>query len=238
MIKKNTKVVILCGGRGSRLAEETKVKPKPMVKIGNFPILIHIMKKYYKHGFRNFILALGYKKEIIIEYFKKTKFKEKWNVELINTGKNTLTAKRLFKLKNKLNKNEYFLLTYGDGLSNLNINKLVNFHVKHKKVATVTAVRPPARFGELRIIKNNVSNFDEKNQINLGWINGGFFVFDKKIFNFIPKKNSMLERDTMKNLTSKKQLMAFKHQGFWQCMDTLRDKELLNENWKKKSKQW
>jgi glucose-1-phosphate cytidylyltransferase len=238
MIKKDIKVVILCGGKGSRLAEETKVKPKPMVKIGNFPILIHIMKKYYKHGFRNFILALGYKKEIIIKYFKKTKFKEKWNVELVNTGKDTLTAKRLLKLKNKLIENEHFLLTYGDGLSDLNINKLVNFHVKHKKVATVTAVRPPARFGELKIIKNNVSNFDEKNQINLGWINGGFFVFNNKIFNFIPKKNSMLERNTMKNLTSKKQLMAFKHNGFWQCMDTLRDKELLNENWKKKSKQW
>ena len=238
MIKKDIKVVILCGGKGSRLAEETKVKPKPMVKIGNFPILIHIMKKYYKHGFRNFILALGYKKEIIIKYFKKTKFKEKWNVELVNTGKDTLTAKRLLKLKNKLIENEHFLLTYGDGLSDLNINKLVNFHVKHKKVATVTAVRPPARFGELKIIKNNVSNFDEKNQINLGWINGGFFVFNNKIFFFIPKKNSMLERNTMKNLTSKKQLMAFKHNGFWQCMDTLRDKELLNENWKKKSKQW
>ena len=238
MIKKDIKVVILCGGKGSRLAEETKVKPKPMVKIGNFPILIHIMKKYYKHGFRNFILALGYKKEIIIKYFKKTKFKEKWNVELVNTGKDTLTAKRLLKLKNKLIENEHFLLTYGDGLSDLNINRLVNFHVKHKKVATVTAVRPPARFGELKIIKNNVSNFDEKNQINLGWINGGFFVFNNKIFNFIPKKNSMLERNTMKNLTSKKQLMAFKHNGFWQCMDTLRDKELLNENWKKKSKQW
>ncbi len=238
MIKKNIKVVILCGGKGSRLAEETKVKPKPMVKIGNFPILIHIMKKYYKHGFRNFILALGYKKEIITQYFKKKKFKEKWNVELVNTGKDTLTAKRLLMLKNKLIENDFFLLTYGDGLSDLDINKLVNFHIKHNKVATVTAVRPPARFGELKIIKNNVSIFDEKNQINIGWINGGFFVFNKKIFNFIPKKNTMLERNTMKNLTSKKQLMAFKHNGFWQCMDTLRDKEILNKNLKKKPKLW
>ena len=238
MIKKNIKVVILCGGKGSRLAEETKVKPKPMVKIGNSPILIHIMKKYYKHGFRNFILALGYKKEIITKYFKETNFKEKWNVELVNTGKETLTAKRLLKLKNKLIKNDFFLLTYGDGLSDLNINKLVNFHIKHKKIATVTAVRPPARFGELKIIKNNVSNFDEKNQINIGWINGGFFVFNKEIFNFIPNKNTMLERNTMKSLTSKKQLMAFKHNGFWQCMDTLRDKELLNKCWKKNPKPW
>ncbi len=238
MIKKNIKVVILCGGKGSRLAEETKVKPKPMVKIGTSPILIHIMKKYYKHGFRNFILALGYKKEIITKYFKETNFKEKWNVELVNTGKETLTAKRLLKLKNKLIKNDFFLLTYGDGLSDLDINKLVNFHIKHKKIATVTAVRPPARFGELKIIKNNVSNFDEKNQINVGWINGGFFVFNKEIFNFIPNKNTMLERNTMKSLTSKKQLMAFKHNGFWQCMDTLRDKELLNKSWKKNPKSW
>ena len=238
MMERNIKVVILCGGKGSRLAEETKIAPKPMIKIGNLPILIHIMKKYYKHGFKNFVLALGYKKEIIIDYFKRTQFKEKWNVELVNTGKDTLTAKRLLKLKNKLIENEIFLLTYGDGLSNLNINKLVNFHIKHNKVATVTAVRPPARFGELKIVKNKVSNFDEKNQINVGWINGGFFVFNKKIFNFIPKKNTMLERDTMKNLTLKKQLIAFKHNGFWQCMDTLRDKELLNKKWKKKRKQW
>ena len=238
MIKKNIKVVILCGGKGSRLAEETKVKPKPMVKIGTSPILIHIMKKYYKHGFRNFILALGYKKEIITKYFKETNFKEKWNVELVNTGKETLTAKRLLNLKKKLIKNDFFLLTYGDGLSDLDINKLVNFHIKHKKIATVTAVRPPARFGELKIIKNNVSNFDEKNQINVGWINGGFFVFNKEIFNFIPNKNTMLERNTMKSLTSKKQLMAFKHNGFWQCMDTLRDKELLNKSWKKNPKSW
>jgi len=134
--------------------------------------------------------------------------------------------------------NDFFLLTYGDGLSDLDINKLVNFHIKHKKIATVTAVRPPARFGELKIIKNNVSNFDEKNQINVGWINGGFFVFNKEIFNFIPNKNTMLERNTMKSLTSKKQLMAFKHNGFWQCMDTLRDKELLNKSWKKNPKSW
>ena len=205
MIRKKIKVVILCGGKGTRLAEETKIKPKPMVKIGNFPILVHIMKKYYKHGFKDFIIALGYKKEIIFDYFKKTKFKEKWNIDLVNTGRNTLTAKRLLKLENKLIENDFFLLTYGDGLSNLNINRLVNFHIKHKKVATVTAVRPPARFGQLNIVNNNVANFDEKNQINTGWINGGFFVFDK-IFNFIPKKNTMLERDTMKNLTSKNSL--------------------------------
>ena len=238
MTKKNIKVVILCGGLGSRLVEETRVKPKPMVEIGKIPILIHIMRKYYKHGYKNFVLALGYKKEIIIDYFKKKKFKEKWNIELINTGKNTLTAKRLLLLKKNVGKEKFFLLTYGDGVSNLNINKLVKFHIKNKKTATVTAVRPPARFGELKINKNNVLNFDEKNQIKTGWINGGFFVFNNTIFNFIPKKNTMLERDTMKNLTQKKELIAFKHGGFWQCMDTLRDKELLNKQWKKNKDLW
>ena len=238
MSKKNTKVVILCGGKGSRLAEETRVKPKPMVEIGKIPILIHIMKKYYKHGFKNFVLALGYKKEIITEYFKKKKFREKWNIELVDTGKETLTAKRLLILKERLIKNQFFLLTYGDGLSNLNINKLVEFHKKHKKVATVTAVRPPARFGELTLIKNKVLNFDEKNQIKTGWINGGFFVFNSSIFKFIPKKNTMLERDTMRKLTHKKQILAFKHEGFWQCMDTLRDKELLDKRWKIKKNLW
>ena len=237
-MRKNIKVVILCGGLGSRLSEETKTTPKPMIKIGNLPILIHIMKKYYKHGFKNFVLALGYKKKFIIDYFIKKKFTQKWNVELVNTGKNTLTAKRLLMLKNKLDHNQFFLLTYGDGLTNLNINKLVNFHKKHKKIATVTAVRPPARFGQLKIVKDNVLKFDEKNQINVGWINGGFFVFNKEIFNFLPKENTMLERDTMQILTLKNQLKAFKHKGFWQCMDTLRDKELLNKIWKKNKKLW
>ncbi len=236
---KNTKVIILCGGLGSRLVEETSVKPKPMVKIGNLPILIHIMKIYYKNGFRNFILALGYKKDFIIKYFKNNKFKEKWNIELIDTGKKTLTAKRLLLLKNRLTKDKFFLLTYGDGVSNININKLINFHLKHKKIATVTAVRPPARFGELKLNRNIVAKFDEKNQINSGWINGGFFVFNKKIFNFIPKKkDTMLERETMKNLTKKKELNAFKHNGFWQCMDTMRDKQLLNNYWKKNKSLW
>ena len=235
---KNTKVVILCGGLGSRLVEETRIKPKPMVKIGKLPILIHIMRIYYKYGFKNFILALGYKKKFIVNYFKKTKFKEKWNVELVDTGKKTLTAKRLSLIKDRLIQDKFFLLTYGDGVSNVSINKLINFHLKHNKIATVTAVRPPARFGELKLNRNLVSNFDEKNQINSGWINGGFFVFNKKIFNFIPRKDSMLEREMMKNLTKKKELVAFKHNGFWQCMDTMRDKQLLNDYWKKNKSLW
>ena len=210
-----------------------------MVQIGNLPILIHIMNIYSKYGINDFVLALGYKKEYIEDYFKK-KYKKKsnWNVTLVDTGEKTLTAKRLFKLKKILKNEKLFFLTYGDGLSNINIQKLLQFHKKHKKVATVTAVRPPARFGELSIKKELVKKFDEKNQINSGWINGGFFVFDNKIFNFIPSNNTMLERDTMINLTKKKQLHAYKHNGFWQCMDNLRDKEVLEKIWNSKKRYW
>ena len=232
------KTVILCGGLGSRLSEETKTKPKPMVKIGNDPILIHIMKIYQKYGFNNFILALGYKKNIIIDYFKKNKNKE-WDIEFVDTGKNSQTGNRLLKLKKKLIKEENFFLTYGDGLTNLNINKLLNFHKKNKKIATLTAVRPPARFGELKIQKAGlVRKFEEKNQINQGWINGGFFVFNKRIFNYLPKYQCMLEREPMVKLTKDKQLNALKHNGFWQCMDTLRDNNLLNKLWNSGKSKW
>ena len=235
---KKVKVVILCGGLGTRLSEETKLKPKPMVNIGSDPILIHIMNIYSKYGFKNFILALGYKQKYIIKYFKKnTKFK-KWNIKFVNTGLKSLTAKRIELCKKYLLNDDFFLVTYGDGVTNLNINKLIAFHLKSKKTATVTAVRPPARFGELKINQNIVAKFDEKNQINSGWINGGFFVFNREIFNFFPKKNSMLERNTMQKLTKKKQLVAYKHKGFWQCMDTMRDKQLLNKIWKNKKLKW
>ncbi len=237
MNKKNLKVVILCGGLGSRLSEETKIIPKPMVKVGNLPILIHIINIYKKNGFKNFIIALGYKKEVIINYFKKKPLKG-LNIDLVNTGKKTLTGTRLLKLKKKLTNNENFLLTYGDGVSNISLNKLLNFHLKNKKVATITAVRPPARFGELFLKNNLVKKFYEKNQIDTGWINGGFFVFNKKIFDFIPKKSCMLEKEPMDNLTKKKQLNAFKHYSFWQCMDTLRDKKLLNKLWRSGQYKW
>ena len=232
------KVVIFCGGLGSRLSEETKIKPKPMVKIGKEPILIHIMKIYSRYGFNDFILALGYKKNIIIDYFKKNK-KKKWNVELIDTGQNTLTANRLLKLKEYLKKENEFFLTYGDGITDVNIKKLLKYHKEKKKIATITAVRPPARFGELKINKNgSVISFEEKNQINLGWINGGFFVLNTKIFDYLPKSQCMLEREPMIKLTNKKQITAFQHEGFWQCMDTLRDKELLNKMWKSGKAKW
>lgn len=234
--KKNLKVVILCGGLGSRLAEETKKIPKPMVKIGKLPILIHIINIYIKYGFKDFILALGYKKEIIINYFKDRKYKGT-DIKLVDTGKKTLTGSRLLKLKKYLN-GENFLLTYGDGLSDVNLDKLLKFHIKNKKIATITAVRPPARFGELFIKNDVVKKFEEKNQVNMGWINGGFFIFNKKVFKFIPKRQNMLEKETMKNLTKKKELIAFKHKFFWQCMDTIRDKEILEKMWKSGKSKW
>jgi len=232
------KVIIFCGGLGSRLSEETKIKPKPMVQIGKEPILIHIMKIYSKYGFNDFILALGYKKNIIIDYFKKNKNK-KWNVELVDTGHNTLTGNRLLKLKKYLKNENDFFLTYGDGLTDINIKQLLKYHKEKKKIVTLTAVRPPARFGELKINKSGtVINFKEKNQINSGWINGGFFVLCKKIFDYLPKSQCMLEREPMIKLTNKKEIAAFRHKGFWQCMDTLRDKELLNKIWKSGKAKW
>ncbi len=231
------KVVILCGGLGSRLSEETIIKPKPMIKIGGLPIIMHIMNIYSKYGFNHFILAMGYKKKIIIDYFKKKKLN--WKIDLVDTGKNTLTSNRLLKLKKYLANDKSFFLTYGDGVSNINIKTLLRFHNNHKKIATLTAVRPPARFGQLKINKKNtILDFSEKNQIDVGWINGGFFVFNNEIFKYLPKHKSMLERYTMNKLTKENQLKAYKHRGFWQCMDTMRDKKLLNKIWKLKKKKW
>ena len=230
------KTVILCGGLGTRLSEETKKIPKPMVEIGKIPILEHIMRIYEKHGFNEFILALGYKKEKIVNHFKKNK---KRDIKFVDTGIDSLTGKRLLKLKRFLIGDENFFLTYGDGLSNINITKLLNYHKKNKKIATLSAVRPPARFGELTLKKNGlVAKFSEKNQINQGWINGGFFVFNRKVFDYLPKYQCMLEREPITNLTRNKQLIAFKHDGFWQCMDTLRDKILLNKMWKSGKSKW
>ena len=227
------KVVILCGGKGTRLAEETKLIPKPMVKIGNKPILIHIMNIYQKYGFNEFVLAIGYRGFVIENYLKKNK---KFKVKIFKTGLNNLTGKRLFKLRNYL-KNERFMLTYGDGVTSQNLKSLLNFHVKNKKIATLTAVRPPTRFGELSLNnKSTVNKFEEKPHINQGWINGGFFVFEPQIFNFLSNKNTMLEREPINKLVKKKQLAAYQHRGFWHCMDTMRDKILLNKIWEKKKK--
>ena len=227
------KVVILAGGLGTRMSEVTKTIPKPMVKILDKPILIHIMEHYYKFGFDEFYIALGYKGNIIRNYFKKNRFD--WKVHLIETGKNSMTGGRLKRLKKYLN-NETFLMTYGDGISDVNIRRLISFHKKNKKIATLTAVRPPARFGSIKIKGNLVKVFREKSKLDEGWINGGFFIFEPKIFKFIKNDLTFLEKEPLEEISNNKQLLAYKHEGFWHCMDTLRDKYLIEKILKKVEK--
>jgi glucose-1-phosphate cytidylyltransferase len=225
------KVVILAGGFGTRLSEYTKTIPKPMVKVGGKPIIFQIMKLYAKYGFNDFYIALGYKGEVIKSFFKK-KFYD-WNVTLVDTGKKTMTGGRLKKMKNLFGKNETFMMTYGDGLSNVNIKKLLTFHKKNKKLVTLTAVRPPARFGVIKLKGNFVNYFKEKSKMDEGWINGGFLVMNAKFLNFIKNSQTFLEKEPLERATKQKQLAAFKHRGFWQCMDTKRDKDKLDEILKK-----
>ena len=225
------KVVILAGGFGTRLSEYTKTIPKPMVKVGGKPIIFQIMKLYAKYGFNDFYIALGYKGEVIKSFFKK-KFYD-WNVTLVDTGKKTMTGGRLKKMKNLFGKNETFMMTYGDGLSNVNIKKLLTFHKKNNKLVTLTAVRPPARFGVIKLKGNFVNYFKEKSKMDEGWINGGFFVMNAKFLNFIKNSQIFLEKEPLERATKQKQLAAFKHRGFWQCMDTKRDKDKLDEILKK-----
>ncbi len=252
------KTVILCGGLGTRLSEETQVKPKPMVDVGGRPILWHVMKTYEKHGFYDFVLALGYKGDVIKDYFlnyharlsdvlvhlKNGKVdynnptSEDWRVSLIDTGAETMTGGRLLRLKKYLQNDGTFMLTYGDGVSNVNITELLKFHRSHGRVATVTAVRPPVRFGELSIDDNKVSNFQEKPQAGEGWINGGFFVFEPSIFDYIEGDITMLEREPLESLAQEGELMAYHHPDFWQCMDTLRDKSTLEKLWFKNMAPW
>ena len=227
------KVVILCGGLGSRLAEETKLIPKPMIKIGKIPMVQHIIKFYQSYGFKDFILATGYKKEFLERFYKNEK-----RINCVDTGKETLTGGRLLRLKKYFKPNESFMLTYGDGVSNLNIKSLLKFHFNHKKIATITAVRPQLRFGELFIEGNKVKKFREKPQSDTGWVNGGFFVFNYKIFDYIKNDYTVLEKEPLEKLAKKKELMAYKHYGFWQCMDTLRDKLQLNKLIKLKKAPW
>jgi len=228
------KVVILAGGKGTRISEYTKSIPKPMIKIGSKPILEHIIRYYIKYGFEDFIIAGGHKHSIIRDYFKKKKNLTK--IKVINTGNSSLTGKRLVKLKNDLT--DTFMLTYGDGLSSVNLNKLLKFHKKNKKKITMTAVHPPARFGELEIKNDIVKKFEEKPQLQKGWINGGFFVVEPEFLKFIGNKNVMLERSPITKAVKTKNLTAFKHKGFWFCMDTLRDKKVLEEMIKNKKSPW
>ena len=225
------KIVILAGGLGTRLSEYTKTIPKPMIEIGGKPMIVHIMNHYSKYGFKNFYIALGYKSEIIKSYFKKKH--KKWNINLIDTGKNTMTGGRLRRLRKYLG-NETFMLTYGDGLSDVNLKKLINFHKKNKNLVTLTAVRPPARFGAIKIKGKKVNYFKEKSKLDEGWINGGFFVIEPKFLKFIKGDNTFLEREPLETVAKKKQLNAYKHDGFWQCIDTKRDRDNLNHLVKKK----
>ena len=226
------KVVILAGGLGTRISEYTKTIPKPMIKIFGKPILHRIIDHYISYGHKEFYIALGYKGNVIKEYFRKKKFNKEISINLIETGKNTMTGGRLKRLKKYLD--DTFLLTYGDGLSDINLSNLIKFHHKKKKLITLTAVRPPARFGVIKINNNIVKYFREKNSLDAGWINGGFFVIEPKFINYIKNDKTFLEQEPFKKVTKKKEMLAFKHLGFWQCMDTLRDKEILEKKIKQK----
>jgi glucose-1-phosphate cytidylyltransferase len=251
------KVVILAGGLGTRLAEETEIRPKPMVEIGERPILWHIMKHYAYYGFREFFIALGYKGEIIKRYFldyytlngsltvdlangsvqRHSQAGDDWVVHLVDTGLHTLTGGRVKRLEQWL-KNETFMVTYGDGVSNINLLDLLHFHQSHGRMATVTAVRPPARFGGLVFDGDTVVKFTEKPQAGEGWINGGFLVFEPGVFDYLEGDSTGLEVYTLERLAADDQLMAYRHDGFWQCMDTLRDKWLLEDLWQKRRAPW
>ncbi len=230
------KTVILAGGLGSRLAEYTDKIPKPMVKIGNKPILSHIMNFYQSFGYNDFIIAAGYKKDVIIDYYKGSK--EFKNLKIIDTGESTMTGGRILRLKSFFDKNENFFMTYGDGLCSINLDDLVKFHIKNDKIATVTAVHPPVRFGELEIKDNKVIKFEEKPQASAGWINGGYFVLKSDVFNYIDSDQTLFEKEPMTRLYQKDNLNAYKHEGFWKCMDTLRDKIDLEQILKDKGPLW
>ncbi len=220
------KVVILAGGKGTRISEYTKSIPKPMIKVKKHPLLFYVMKSYAKYGYKEFIIATGYKSNIIRDYFKK-KIKD-WKIKIVYTGLNTMTGGRIKRLKKHLHGQKFFL-TYGDGVASVDIKKLLRFHNKNRSTVTLTAVRPPARFGAIKIKKNKVSVFREKSALDEGWINGGFFVMEQDIFKYIKNDSTYLERDPLSKLGKRRKLFAFKHHGFWQCMDTVRDKEILEK---------
>jgi glucose-1-phosphate cytidylyltransferase len=252
------KVAILAGGVGSRLSEETVSRPKPMVEIGGRPILWHIMRHYHHYGFKDFVIALGYKGEQIKKYFvdycelngsltvdmsqRKVTNLERgepidWKVELVDTGVKTNTGGRIKRLKDFVG-NETFLLTWGDGVSNIDLRKLVDFHKSHGKLATLTAVHPVARFGQLELSGDSVSEFSEKPQTKQGWINGAFFVLEPKVFDYIEGDETQWDYDPMQRLAKDGQLMAYKHEDFWQCMDTLREKKVLEDLWESGKAPW
>lgn len=250
------KTILLAGGFGTRISEETHLRPKPMVEIGDYPILWHIMKGYSYHGFNEFVVACGYKGYYIKEYFANyflhksnvtfdlsnnkmdvhNSKSEPWKISLIDTGVNTMTGGRVKRLRDFVG--DTFLLTYGDGVSNVNIAELVKFHKSHGKLATVTAVQPSGRFGALEIDKNTVKSFMEKPKGDGAWINGGFFVCDKKVIDYISADDTVWEKDPLENLASDGQLMAFHHRDFWKPMDTLRDRNDLIKMWETGNAKW
>ena len=250
------KVAILAGGYGTRLAEETETRPKPMVEVGGRPILWHIMKLYAHYGFKDFVVALGYKGEVIKKYFRdyaalhgnmtvRTRegavsndgAVEDWTVQLIETGEGTDTGGRVKRLQPYLG-NEPFMLTWGDGVANVDVPRLLEFHRSHGKLATVTAVRPPARFGHLEFDQDLVTEFSEKPQAAEGWINGAFFVLEPEVFDLIEGDSTSFERGPLVKLARDRQLVAYRHEGFWQCMDTLREKKLLESLWQSNEAAW
>ena len=252
-----TKAVILAGGLGTRLAEETDVRPKPMVEIGGRPILWHILKHFAHHGCREFVIALGYKGEVIKQYFREYQAldgdmtvsladgtvqrhlgaHDDWVVHLVDTGLETQTGGRLGRLRSWVG-DERFLLTYGDGVCNVDLRALMEFHARCGRTATVTAVRPPARFGGLIFDGDLVAEFTEKPQIGEGWINGGYMVLEPGVFDLIAGDRTSLEIDVLEQLARQRQLAAFQHEGFWQCMDTLRDKRQLDQLWREQKAPW
>ena len=251
------KVVILAGGFGTRLSEYTENIPKPMVSVGNRPILWHIMNTYAKSGYKDFYLALGYKAEIVKEYFLNYRSLNAdftvnlangsvtphqtdeidWKVTMIDTGKESMTGGRVKRISPFIG-NETFLLTYGDGVADINIQDLVDFHRSHGKMVTVSAVHPGARFGELDIHDSNVNSFKEKPQITKGWINGGYFVIEPKFFELIEGDSTILEREPLEKAAEMGELMAYHHKGFWRCMDTKRDRDSLEEMWQSGDAPW
>lgn len=253
------KAVILAGGLGTRISEETSVKPKPMIEIGGKPILWHIMKLYSQHGVNEFIICLGYKGYAIKEYFVNyhrhmsdltinlqnddleihNNYSEPWKVTLVNTGDDSMTGGRIKRIKSYLNEDEPFCLTYGDGVSDVNIADSIQFHKSHGKLATVTAVQPAGRFGALEIENNQIKSFQEKPKGDGSFINGGFFVLSPKVLDYIKEGDKTIwEQSPLKGIASDDQLMSYKHEGFWQPMDTLRDKNYLEDLWQKKKAPW
>ncbi|MFZ4671055.1 MAG: glucose-1-phosphate cytidylyltransferase [Flavobacterium sp.] len=253
------KAVILAGGLGTRISEETGIKPKPMVEIGSKPILWHIMKIYSSYGINDFIICCGYKGYIIKEYFSNyfiqmsdikcnlkenhleiiQNFSEPWNITLVETGDDTMTGGRLKRVRNYLKNDDIFCFTYGDGLGNVNISELIEFHKTHGGIATITATRPPGRYGAMVFGQNNiVDHFKEKPEGDGSWINGGFFVLNTSVIDFIDGDHSSWESDSLTKIAEAGQLFAYKHYGFWQPMDTLREKNMLNELWKSGNAPW